>query len=127
MPFWYRVLPGWCSLPLLIKGRIGEISCLIAAGTPQECPAGRGPPASDNGTLCKMACFALGSRDWHDWMRNDKTMLGLLIVFVLLLWAWVREPKLFDLVNLFAGALIALITGAVLRRNGNGNGDSSTK
>ena len=60
--------------------------------------------------------------DWHDWMRNDKTMLGLLIVFVLLLWAWVREPKLFDLVNLFAGALIALITGAVLRRNGNGNG-----
>ena len=60
--------------------------------------------------------------DWHDWMRNDKTMLGLLIVFVLLLWTWVREPKLFDLVNLFAGALIALITGAVLRRNGNGNG-----
>ena len=59
--------------------------------------------------------------DWHDWMRNDKTMLGLLIVFVLLLWVWVREPKLFDLVNLFAGALIALITGAVLRRNGNGN------
>jgi len=54
-------------------------------------------------------------------MRNDKTMLGLLIVFVLLLWAWVREPKLFDLVNLLAGALIALITGAVLRRNGNGN------
>jgi hypothetical protein len=35
--------------------------------------------------------------DWHDWMRNDKTMLGLLIVFVLILWAWVREPKLFDL------------------------------
>ena len=60
--------------------------------------------------------------DWHDWMRNDKTMLGLLIVFVLLLWTWVREPKLFDLVNLFAGALIALITGAVLKRNGNGNG-----
>ena len=59
--------------------------------------------------------------DWHDWMRNDKTMLGLLIVFVLLLWAWVREPKLFDLVNLFAGALIALITGAVLKRNGNGS------
>ncbi len=62
--------------------------------------------------------------DWHDWMRNDKTMLGLLIVFVLLLWAWAREPKLFDLVNLFAGALIALITGAVLRRNGNGNGEA---
>lgn len=59
--------------------------------------------------------------DWHDWMRNDKTMLGLLIVFVLSLWAWVREPKLFDLVNLFAGALIALITGAVLKRTGNGN------
>ncbi len=59
--------------------------------------------------------------DWHDWMRNDKTMLGLLIVFVLLLSVWVREPKLFDLVNLFAGALIALITGAVLKRNGNGN------
>ena len=59
--------------------------------------------------------------DWHDWMRNDKTMLGLLIVFVLLLWTWVREPKLFDLVNLFAGALIALITGAVLKRNGNGS------
>ncbi len=58
--------------------------------------------------------------DWHDWLRNDRTMLGLLIVFVILVWIYRPEPKLFDLINLFAGALIALVTGRVIKA-GNGN------
>ena len=56
------------------------------------------------------------------WALNDKTLLVILILSVLIVWVFIREPKLFDLINLFAGALIALITGQVLRRNGNGNG-----
>jgi hypothetical protein len=57
----------------------------------------------------------------HFWefVLNDKTVLTFLILVVLGIWAYKGEPKLFDLINLFAGALIALITGAVLKRNGN--------
>ncbi len=62
--------------------------------------------------------------DWHDWLRNDKTLLGLLILAFLAVWCFTRCEKLFDAITTFKGALIALITGEVLsRRNGNGTQD----
>ncbi len=58
--------------------------------------------------------------DWHDWMRNDKTLLALLMLAFLMVWWFTRFEKLFDLIGTFQGALIALITGEVLtRRNSN--------
>ena len=67
--------------------------------------------------------------DWHDWMRNDKTLLALLMLAFLVVWCFTRFEKLFDLIGTFQGALIALITGEVLkRRNGNnGNGEDPQK
>ena len=62
--------------------------------------------------------------DWHDWMRNDKTLLALLMLAFLVVWYFTRFEKLFDLIGTFQGALIALITGEVLkRRNGNNDGE----
>ncbi len=54
--------------------------------------------------------------DWHDWLRNDKTLLGLLILAFLAVWCFTRCEKLFDAITTFQGALIALITGEVLKR-----------
>jgi hypothetical protein len=66
---------------------------------------------------------------WDDWMRNDKTLLALLMLGFLGVWYFTRFEKLFDLIGTFQGALIALITGEVLkRRNGNnGNGEDPQK
>ncbi len=66
---------------------------------------------------------------WHDWLRNDKTLLALLMLAFVAIWCLTRYEKLIDLVTTFQGALIALITGEVLRRrNGNnGNGESPRK
>ena len=60
--------------------------------------------------------------DWHDWLRNDKTLLALLMIAFLVVWYFTRFDKLFDLITTFQGALIALITGEVLRRRNGGNG-----
>jgi hypothetical protein len=67
--------------------------------------------------------------DWHDWLRNDKTLLALLMIAFLVVWCFIRFDKLFDLITTFQGALIALITGEVLRRRngGNGNGENQQK
>jgi hypothetical protein len=67
--------------------------------------------------------------DWHDWLRNDKTLLALLMLALLAAWYFTRSEKLFDLIGTFQGALIALITGEVLtRRNGgNSNGEDPQK
>jgi hypothetical protein len=63
--------------------------------------------------------------DWHDWMRNDKTLLAALMLAFLAAWWVTRNDKLFDLITTFQGALIALITGEVLRRrNGSGTQDA---
>ena len=60
--------------------------------------------------------------DWHDWMRNDKTLLAVLMLAFMGVWCFTRYEKIFDLVTTSQGALIALITGEVLkRRNGNNN------
>ena len=59
--------------------------------------------------------------DWHDWLRNDKTLLALLMMAFIAVWCFTRYDKLLDIVTTLEGALIALITGQVLRR-GNGNG-----
>lgn len=57
--------------------------------------------------------------DWHDYFRNDKMLIALLIVLAGAAWIYTRNDKIFDLVTMFSGALIALITGTVLRgRNG---------
>ncbi len=64
--------------------------------------------------------------DWHDWLRNDKTLLALLMIAFLVVWYFTRFDKLFDLITTFQGALIALITGEVLRRR-NGNSETSPK
>ncbi len=66
--------------------------------------------------------------DWHDFFRNDKTLLAIMILVFLGVWCFIRNDKLFDLMTTFTGALIALITGAVLRgRNGNGNSQQPPK
>jgi hypothetical protein len=67
--------------------------------------------------------------DWHDWLRNDKTLLAVLMLAFLAVWFFTRNDKIFDLINTFEGALIALITGEVLRRRngGNGNGENPQK
>lgn len=64
--------------------------------------------------------------DWHDWLRNDKTLLAALILALVAVWCVTRYDKLFDLITTFQGALIALITGEVLRRR-NGNGENPPK
>jgi hypothetical protein len=64
--------------------------------------------------------------DWHDWMRNDKTLLALLMLAFLAAWYFTRCEKLFDLMTTLQGALIALITGEVLKRR-NGNGENPQK
>ncbi len=64
--------------------------------------------------------------DWHDWLRNDKTLLALLMLAFLGVWYFTRFDKLFDLITTFQGALIALITGEVLRRR-NGNSETPPK
>ena len=66
--------------------------------------------------------------DWH-WLRNDKILLALLMLAFLGVWCFTRYEKLFDVVITFQGALIALITGEVLkRRNGsNRNGENPRK
>jgi len=67
--------------------------------------------------------------DWHDWMRNDKTLLALLMLAFLVVWYFTRFEKLVDLIGTFQGALIALITGEVLKRRngGNANGENQQK
>jgi hypothetical protein len=65
--------------------------------------------------------------DWHDWMRNDKTLLALLMLAFLAIWCFTRYEKLIDLVTTFQGALIALITGDVLKRRIAGNGENRQK
>jgi len=62
--------------------------------------------------------------DWHDWLRNDKTLLALLMMAFIAVWCFTRYDKLLDIVTTLEGALIALITGQVLRR-GNGTGTST--
>lgn len=64
--------------------------------------------------------------NWHDWMRNDKTLLALMMLAFLAVWYLTRVDELFDAITTFQGALIALITGEVLRRRngGNGNGEN---
>jgi hypothetical protein len=64
--------------------------------------------------------------DWHDWMRNDKTLLALLMLTLLAVWYFTRFEKLFDLIGTFQGALIALITGEALKRR-NGDGENPQK
>jgi thiol:disulfide interchange protein len=61
--------------------------------------------------------------DWHDWMRNDKTLLALLMLALLVIWCFTRFEKLFDLIGTFQGALIALITGEALKRRNTNNGN----
>ncbi len=67
--------------------------------------------------------------NWQDWMRNDKTLLALLMLGFLGVWYFTRYEKLFDTIIAFQGALIALITGEVLRRRigGKGNGENPQK
>jgi hypothetical protein len=65
--------------------------------------------------------------NWHDWMRNDKTLLAFLMLAFLAVWYFTRYEKLFDSITTFEGALIALITGEVLRRRNGGNGENVQK
>lgn len=66
--------------------------------------------------------------DWHDWMRNDKTLLALLMLTFLAVWCFTRYEKLFEAITTLQGALIALITGEVLkRRKGNNGNKEDTK
>ena len=62
--------------------------------------------------------------DWHDWMRNDKTLLALLMLAFLAVWYFTRYEKLFDVIATFQGALVALITGEVLKRRNGDNGNA---
>jgi hypothetical protein len=45
----------------------------------------------------------------------------------LAVWYFTRYEKLFDSITTFEGALIALITGEVLRRRNGGNGENVQK
>ncbi len=65
--------------------------------------------------------------NWQDWMRNDKTLLALLMLGFLGVWYFTRYEKLFDTIIAFQGALIALITGEVLRRRNVSNGKGEGK
>jgi hypothetical protein len=65
--------------------------------------------------------------DWHDWFRNDKTLLAALMIVFLVVWCVTRSEKIFDLLSTFQGALIALITGEVLRRRNGGGSKNPTK
>jgi hypothetical protein len=60
--------------------------------------------------------------DWRHWICNDKTLLALLMLAFLAVWCFTRFDKLFDLIGTFQGALIALITGEVLKRSNGKNG-----
>ena len=64
--------------------------------------------------------------DWHDWMRNDKTLLALLMLAFLAIWCFTRFDKLFDAITAFQGALLALITSEVLKR-GKDDGEEAKK
>jgi hypothetical protein len=65
-------------------------------------------------------------REWTDYLHSDKTLLALILALLVCAWLWTRDPKLFDLGNTTLGALIAIITGSVTRRNGSNN-DSTTR
>lgn len=57
---------------------------------------------------------------WHDWLRNDRTLLAALMLALIGAWLWTREPKLFELVTTILGALLGLVTNAVMRDGRNG-------
>jgi hypothetical protein len=64
--------------------------------------------------------------DWHDWLRSDRTICVFVILIFCVLWYLNRVDKILDLVNLFSGALIALVTNKVLRKP-NGGSNNETK
>lgn len=43
---------------------------------------------------------------WKEWLVNDKTMAGLLFVFLLCVWWATREKELFRFMDMILGAVV---------------------